>query len=96
MFKFTVSVVIPSFNGEARLPVVISSLSSQVLKPNEIIVVIDGSTDQSVDVMINLVRQYPLLPEAVHKDLVIGQRRWQPVATKRRQCRPVSLEIMVI
>src|SRR5262245_48655580 len=43
----TVSVIIPTFNGGSGLAPTISSLRRQTLRPVEIIVVDDGSTDQT-------------------------------------------------
>lgn len=43
----TVSVIIPTFNGGSGLAPSISSLRRQTLRPVEIIVVDDGSTDQT-------------------------------------------------
>ena len=43
-----VSVVIPSYNGMAHLPVCLSSLHAQRYQPLEIILVDNGSTDDSV------------------------------------------------
>ncbi|WFU68961.1 glycosyltransferase [Bradyrhizobium sp. CB2312] len=43
----TVSVIIPTFNGGAGLEPTIASLHRQTLRPVEIIVVDDGSTDQT-------------------------------------------------
>jgi GT2 family glycosyltransferase len=43
-----VSIVIPSYNGMAHLPLCLSSLRAQTYKPFEIILVDNGSTDESV------------------------------------------------
>ena len=45
--KFTVSVIIPTFNGGSGLGRSIASLHRQTLRPAEIIVVDDGSTDET-------------------------------------------------
>ncbi len=47
--SITVSVVIPTFNREERLPAAIRSVLSQSLPPSEIIVIDDGSTDATAD-----------------------------------------------
>jgi len=45
-----VSVVIPTYNEEDYLPVLLESLGSQYVKPDEVIVVDSGSTDRTVDI----------------------------------------------
>lgn len=42
-----ISVVIPTFNGEHRISTLLRALEKQSLLPDEIIVVIDGSTDNT-------------------------------------------------
>ena len=51
----TCAVVIPLFNGERWVEQALDSVFSQTLQPAEVIVVDDGSTDRSVDI----VRRYP-------------------------------------
>src|SRR6056297_2562084 len=51
----TVSVVIPCYNGQDFVREAIESALGQTTKPLEILVVDDGSTDQSADV----IRQFP-------------------------------------
>lgn len=47
----SVSIIIPSFNGADRLLLVIEALKHQTVIPNEIIVVVDGSTDSTIEVL---------------------------------------------
>lgn len=42
-----ISVIIPSYNGEQKLPTILRALSEQTVIPEEIIVVDDGSTDHT-------------------------------------------------
>lgn len=49
-----ISVVMPVFNGEQYLAEAIESVHSQTLQPAELIVVDDGSTDQSANVATSL------------------------------------------
>lgn len=46
-----ISIIIPSFNGAYKLPVVLSAIAAQTVKPLEIIVVVDGSTDNTKQVL---------------------------------------------
>ena len=45
-----VSVVIPAYNCAAYLPAALDSVTSQSYQPKEIIVIDDGSTDQTADI----------------------------------------------
>ncbi len=46
----SVSVIIPARNEEHNLPTLLRSLASQAVKPHEILVVDDGSTDRTAEV----------------------------------------------
>ena len=46
----TVSIIIPARNEEHNLPTLLRSLAAQSVKPHEIIVVDDGSTDRTAEV----------------------------------------------
>ncbi|HEY9005076.1 glycosyltransferase family 2 protein [Ohtaekwangia sp.] len=48
---FDVSVIIATYNGAGKLPYLLESLASQTLREFELIVVIDGSTDNSKEVI---------------------------------------------
>jgi glycosyltransferase involved in cell wall biosynthesis len=48
-----VSLIIPTYNGAQRLPIVLESISNQTVRPFEIIVVIDGSTDDTLTFLNN-------------------------------------------
>jgi glycosyltransferase involved in cell wall biosynthesis len=50
MMNNKISIIIPVFNTEKYLAEAIESVLSQTLKPTEIIVVDDGSTDKSVEI----------------------------------------------
>ncbi|MDH5414445.1 MAG: glycosyltransferase family 2 protein, partial [Flavobacteriaceae bacterium] len=52
MFK-TYATVIPAHNEEENLPSILEALQSQTLKPTQIIVVNDGSTDNTGDIARN-------------------------------------------
>lgn len=52
MDKITVSVVIPLYNKEQHITQTLESVLNQVISPKEIIVVNDGSTDNSAEVVL--------------------------------------------
>ncbi len=56
----TVSVVVPSLNGAERLPQLMEALLLQTHPANEVVVVLDGSTDQSEKVLEKYVKRLPL------------------------------------
>ena len=49
-----ISVVVPVFNGERYIESALSGIRSQTLQPYEIIVVNDGSTDRTSEILQNL------------------------------------------
>jgi glycosyltransferase involved in cell wall biosynthesis len=55
-----ISVVIPVYNGEKYIAKAIQSVVDQTLSPHEIIVVNDGSTDNSALIIADLAKKYPL------------------------------------
>lgn len=55
-----VSVVIPTYNGEQKLPGLIQSLGKQSFTDFEVVVAIDGSTDNTVKYLRSLQIFYPL------------------------------------
>lgn len=57
-----VSVIVPVYNNEEYLPQCLESICSQTLRDIEIIVVNDGSTDRSLDIM----RMYAGKDERIH------------------------------
>ena len=56
-----ISVVIPVYNGEKYLATAIKSVVQQTLSPHEIIVVNDGSTDASAQILTEMAQNYPLI-----------------------------------
>lgn len=80
---FDVSVVIPCYNGEKFIAGAVQSVLDQILAPREIIVVNDGSTDGTEQVLnrfgqdIEVVSQQNLgLPGARNAGLKIAQGEW--------------------
>ncbi len=56
----TISAVIPLYNGAPFIEAALSSIFAQILPPDEIIVVDDGSTDDGVAVVERLASQHPI------------------------------------
>ena len=54
-----ISVIIPLYNKEAEIERTLLSVINQSLKPREIIVVDDGSTDSSADIVRHIIERYP-------------------------------------
>jgi len=61
MKRPTLSVVIPNYNHAKFLPACLAAVASQSVPADEIIVVDDASTDNSLEVLEGLARQYPTL-----------------------------------
>ncbi len=55
-----ISVVIPVYNGEKYIAKAIQSVVDQTLPPYEIIIVNDGSTDDSALILVDLAKKYPI------------------------------------
>lgn len=51
--KFSVCIIIPFFNEQKYLDKCLRSISNQSIKPDEIICINDGSTDKSLDIVLN-------------------------------------------
>lgn len=56
----TVSVIIPTYNGALRISQLMQALQKQSYRPDEVIVVIDGSTDSTDLVLQGMVEKLPL------------------------------------
>ncbi len=61
MNNITFSVILPNFNHEHYLNDLISVMLKQAAQPNEIIVIDDGSTDNSVKIVCKLAKKYPII-----------------------------------
>ena len=72
-FQADISVIVPVYNGQRYLAQALSSVFGQSLKPREVIVVDDGSTDESAAVA----RQFPAVR------LIQQENRGQAIARNR-------------
>jgi glycosyltransferase involved in cell wall biosynthesis len=57
----TASVIVPTYNGARKLPGILQALKDQTYQPWEIIVMVDGSTDNTKEVLENWQQQLPIL-----------------------------------
>jgi glycosyltransferase involved in cell wall biosynthesis len=61
----TVSVIIPTFNGAHRIHQLMLALTKQSCQPHEVVVVIDGSKDDTETVLHHFSRQLPLIVKSI-------------------------------
>src|SRR5687768_10186088 len=54
MDHIPVSVIIPTYNGADKIPFIIKALEHQTFKEFEVLVVVDGSTDNTLEVLNNI------------------------------------------
>lgn len=57
--KFLISVVIPMYNASKTIGRALTSVKNQTFNPLEVIVVNDGSTDDSVSIVEDFIRRFP-------------------------------------
>ena len=69
---FRVSVIITSYNGKGYLIEALKSVMSQTLRPYEIIIADDGSTDGSQEIIQSYVDRYPDWIKAVYQPHNVG------------------------
>ncbi|WP_026497660.1 glycosyltransferase family 2 protein [Butyrivibrio sp. WCD2001] len=60
-FGNTISTIIPFYNNSKTLPIMLESILGGVLVPDEIILIDDGSTDNSSDIVKDYVKRYPVI-----------------------------------
>jgi len=56
--KETISVIVPTYNGAHKLPVILHALKKQTVRDFELLIVIDGSTDNTLSVLNDITRSY--------------------------------------
>jgi glycosyltransferase involved in cell wall biosynthesis len=57
----TLSIIIPNFDHGKHLPVAVGAILKQSAQPLEVIIIDDGSTDDSVEIIQALARQHPVI-----------------------------------
>jgi GT2 family glycosyltransferase len=82
-----ISVVIPSFNGGHRIYNTLDAVLAQSFIPDEIIVVVDGSTDNTSDVLLSFKEKYGVR--------VIYQKNLGRAAARNRGAREAKGELLI-
>lgn len=62
------SVIIPTYNGAEKLPFILNSLLQQIVDGFEVIIVVDGSTDNTLDILNNYNNSIPNFNVIVQKN----------------------------
>ena len=84
----TVSIIIPTYNGSNKICNILHSLEKQTVKPDEIIVVVDGSTDNTMEVLTKTVFNLPQLK-------IIEQSNKGRAAVRNRGASEAGSEILI-
>ena len=82
-----VDVVIPAFNEERNIPLVLASLARQTLQPERIVVIDDGSSDRTVEYVKAFAEANEMVVEVISRRNSIGK-----TPTLKRQAREMSAE----
>src|SRR6266480_3296301 len=80
----TLSVILPNFNHAQYLPSALKAMVEQTVKPHEIVVIDDGSTDNSVEIIKDFAAKYPfvhLYPNEKNQGVVPSVERALGIAT---------------
>lgn len=84
MASKTLSVIVPNYNDGDHIAVSLRAICEQSLPPNELIVVDDGSTDDSIAIVQEVAEQYPfirLLCNDQNRGIVYSANRAMKLAT---------------
>ncbi|MFH1280902.1 MAG: glycosyltransferase family 2 protein [Candidatus Beckwithbacteria bacterium] len=84
----TISVIIPAYNSAKTLPSCLNSLSNQTLKPLQIILIDDGSTDNTIQVIKQLQKELP-------KILILTQSHQGPAVARNLGVKKARGDILV-
>ena len=58
--SFTVSVIMPTYNGEKNIIEQLESIKNQERMPDEVLLCDDGSTDRTVEIVTNFIEENQL------------------------------------
>jgi glycosyltransferase involved in cell wall biosynthesis len=83
-----VSVIIPTYNGEKKIPILLKALKSQTFSDFEIVIVVDGSTDNTVAVLKELEKDFRKLK-------IVVQENQGRAVVKNRGVRECSGDLLI-
>lgn len=86
-----VDVVIPALNEASNIPLCIESLSHQTFRPNRVILIDDGSTDQTLEYAQEIAKLCGLELTVIHRQRSIGK-----TPTLKRQSRESDADVEFI
>lgn len=89
--KATVDVVIPALNEESNIALCLASLARQTMKPRQIILIDDGSTDHTIDYAKTFCELNGMELVAIHRQAPIGK-----TPTLKRQSRESDSDVEFI
>jgi glycosyltransferase involved in cell wall biosynthesis len=92
----SLAVVVPCFNHEAYLPQMFESIVDQTRPPDEVIVIVDGSPDDSVAVIQRLFAAHPLRDGGCYSMLVNDRNLGQAAGLNRAISAASSDLVMVL
>lgn len=86
-----VDVIIPALNEEANIALCLSSLAEQTLKPRQIVLIDDGSTDRTIDYARDFCRLNGMEISIIHRKAPIGK-----TPTLKRESRELDSDVEFI
>jgi glycosyltransferase involved in cell wall biosynthesis len=91
----SLAVVVPCFGHAAYLPQMFESIVAQTTPPDEVIVIVDGSPDDSAAVMTGLLAGHPL-PDGGRQSLFVNERNLGQAAALNRAISATSSDLVMI
>ncbi|NGX56916.1 MAG: putative glycosyltransferase EpsH [Candidatus Anoxychlamydiales bacterium] len=89
MSKKTLSIIVPNYNYSKYLRQSLGSILNQRRKPDEIIIIDDGSTDNSVEIIEDLIKDMPnaiLIKNSSNKGVIYSMNEGLKIASKDYVC----------
>lgn len=89
-----VSVIIPTYNGAHKIVNILHALSQQTYKDFEIIIVIDGSTDNTKEVIVNFIESAGCIP-IINNIRIIEQANGGRAVSRNRGAKEASGDLLI-